>query len=105
MKVYLKTRKNFVSGIYENGKITILKGCVIDEKFSSNFSGSKKVLAARSDSAIVGKDFKLKQDVSFNSPSTAAQFVKGYSTNGWKAWKDEAGNYIEIYKEKDNGQA
>lgn len=41
----------------------------------------------------------LPEDVSFNSPSTAAVFVLGGSRNGWAEWIDDAGRTLdEVYR-------
>lgn len=40
----------------------------------------------------------LQEDVSCNSPSIAAWVVIGRRTNGWKLWKNEDGDPIDIYR-------
>ena len=41
----------------------------------------------------------VKEDVCFESPSGAAQFCVGGSSNGWSEWKDEAGQELKVYRE------
>ena len=36
----------------------------------------------------------------FSSPSTAATFVLGRSSNGWLDWKDEEGNTLDFVYRK-----
>lgn len=38
------------------------------------------------------------KDILFKSPSSAANFVTGSSTNGMLAWKDETGNSLKETK-------
>lgn len=40
----------------------------------------------------------VKEDVCFDSPSGAAQFCVGGSSNGWSQWKDEEGNELDVYR-------
>lgn len=48
----------------------------------------------------IGNYYVLKANISFKSPSGAAKFCCGGSSNGWSRWKDENGNPIEIYRKK-----
>ncbi|MCH1713949.1 DUF4357 domain-containing protein [Lactococcus petauri] len=49
--------------------------------------------------ANLDDNFVLLEDTLFNSPSSAASFVTGYSINGKDAWKDEKGRTLnEIEK-------
>ena len=43
----------------------------------------------------------VKEDVSFDAPSGAAQFCVGGSANGWNEWKDEKGRELNVYRIKD----
>ena len=42
----------------------------------------------------------VKEDVRFDSPSGAALFCVGGSSNGWTEWKDDAGREINAYRNK-----
>lgn len=44
----------------------------------------------------------VKEDVSFDTPSGAAQFCVGGSANGWKEWKDEERRELNEYRIKDS---
>lgn len=46
----------------------------------------------------------VKEDVCFDSPSGAAQFCVGGSSNGWSQWKDESGNELDVYRNKENAK-
>ena len=41
----------------------------------------------------------VKTNVHFDTPSGAAQFCVGGSSNGWSEWKDEAGQELKVYRE------
>ena len=45
-----------------------------------------------------GEELVLIKDASFDSPSGAAVFCVGGSSNGWKDWKDENNNELDIYR-------
>ena len=45
-----------------------------------------------------GDELVLIKDVSFNTPSGAAVFCVGGSSNGWKDWRDENNNELDIYR-------
>ena len=102
MKLFYKSKKrNFAAeALYENDRITVLKGSKISEKID-NFRISKVALSVRNDINIVNSQYKLLKDVDFKSLSAAAQFVSGASTNGLKVWKDKNGNSVNNIIEKD----
>lgn len=43
---------------------------------------------------------ELNEDIVCTSVSIAANYVAGRERNGWKAWKDENDNYIDVYRKK-----
>ena len=43
---------------------------------------------------------ELSEDIVCSSVSIAANYVCGHEKNGWKAWKDEEGNFIDVYRKK-----
>jgi hypothetical protein len=45
-----------------------------------------------------GDDVIVIKDAPFNTPSGAAVFCVGGSTNGWKDWRDENNNELDIYR-------
>lgn len=46
------------------------------------------------------EDDKLIEDVECSSPSTASTVVLGSSSDGWKIWKNEKGESIDVYRTK-----
>ena len=96
MKFYLRNRKKSFDAVaeYDAHKKTfiVLKGSRVSDMISNSpsFHGTKKIAKLRSEYVQNGVD--VFRDVVFKSPSTAANFVTGTSTNGCLAWKDEAGH-------------
>ncbi len=69
----------------------VLKGSIVspqdDNTISSNILEMRK-------NRKVDKDNVLQEDVFFNSPSGAAQYVIGKSSNGWNEWKTSDGKTL-----------
>lgn len=103
MKLFYKNKLGTVKATaeFDNNRITILKGSHISP-MSTKCKMSSEALNARNDSKIVSKSLEVLCDVSFNSLSTAGQFVSGYIVNGKLLWKDSNGKKVfkEIKKEK-----
>ena len=96
VKVYMISKKADynASAIYEDGKITILKGSKI-RKENKNFNRMSLLNTYRNDSKIVDNNYYLLKDITFNSPSTAAQFVGDSSRNGLLYWRDKDNNKLK----------
>lgn len=101
MKVYLKARSSeyLGEGDWDGKKLTVKKGSIIKKGECRNFKPNKQVLKAWVD-CVDEETFKLKKDVVFMSPSTAAQLITKNSTNGWKAWKTREGICLSELREK-----
>lgn len=88
LEVYIKNKQNhyFAKGIFDTTKTVVLK----DSKVSGDVKNSARgdvLKKYREDSDFVGKDFILKEDCIFDSPSAAARFVTGRSVNGYDVWR------------------
>lgn len=46
-----------------------------------------------------GDELVVSKDAFFNTPSGAAVFCVGGSSNGWRDWRDENNNELDIYRE------
>lgn len=69
----------------------VLKGSIISPEDDHTISsGIKK----RRETAQIDEKHVLQEDVLFNSPSSAAMFVIGKSSNGWEAWKTKGGKTL-----------
>lgn len=87
-------------GYYDEKGFTVLAGSVIASTESESCSWIDKRqqllanLAEQSSEGLV-----LKQDYIFASPSTAAEFCNGRSSNGWKEWKNKDGKTLDdVYR-------
>lgn len=87
MNVHIKGRNYEANGEYKDNHITVFAGSRISDKFGKYRHG-KRVLNIRENSKYV-KDNIVIKDVTFSTPSSAAQFVVGYSVNGLERWKVE----------------
>ena len=104
MKVFI-TKKSGInaSGEYneKTGSLVVKKGSILSESIahSAKFRGTESIKKSR-EGVMNGN--VLTKDVAFKSPSTAANFVTGASTNGWIAWKNAAGVSIkELFSNKE----
>lgn len=102
---YVKGTERFAdaSGYYDETtkSFTVLKGSVI----ALNVTPTFERVYARNEALTVcvelSNGYRLKEDYTFPSASTAASVVLGRSENGNKVWKDANGKkLIEVYPKK-----
>ena len=75
----------------------VLKGNVISpEEDAISPGNSKKRMECK-----VDENHILQEDVLFSSPSSAAEFVTGKSSNGWVIWKDRDGKTLRDLENKE----
>ena len=86
-------------GVYLGSSVIVKAGGVICGDFAEHIKGGKEAKTLRADRTCVSPEGVILKDCEFNSPSTAAQFVTGRSTNGYEAWKVEnkvsLGKYLQ----------
>jgi len=105
MKLYLIQKSKGVNAQAEYDVETktfkVLKGSVVslEVSHSERFRGTASIIKQRSNGVV--KNGKVTQDVEFKSPSTAANFVTGASTNGMIAWKNENGEVLKSILSKE----
>ena len=104
MKVYLKTATASYSAVGEydlnTKELVVLPGSIVSENISHTmtFTADVRIEAQRKE-FVEGRE--VKKPAKFKSPSTAANFVTGRSTNGLISWKDENGKTLKsILSEK-----
>lgn len=103
MRVYLERKKSNVKAVAEydekSGTFTVLKGSIVSDSisYSEKFRGAKSIEKNRTGTV---SNKKVTKDVVFTSPSTAANFVTGSSTNGLMAWKDHNGVPLKVLLSK-----
>ena len=85
-------------GIFSDAKhFIVLKGSIINIKATKGLV-ARKAIEYRDNREFVDETGLVINDCFFSSPSTAAQFVNGSSTNGYVAWKvgkKTLKNYLE----------
>lgn len=79
----------------ENGILTLKAGAYLAELTAD---GTSSWITTRKAMGI--KPCVLESDLVCSSVSIAANYVYGHEKNGWKAWKDKDGNFIDIYRKK-----
>ena len=105
VRVELRSRNEmyFANGIFvDSKKFIVCKGSIVNLKTDSIVS--KVVMKYRNDEEIVDANGCVLKDCEFGSPSIAAQFVTGSSTNGYVAWKVEKislKNYLACMESED----
>lgn len=96
----LHTTRNGVQafGVYDGEKFEVLEGSEIDMSRKCHFDNIEKQrqTAIKNGNIVdIGGKYKLNVSVSFTSPSSAAMFVLGGSTNGWVEWKNKNGKTLD----------
>ena len=96
----LHTTRNGVRafGVYDGEKFEVLEGSEIDMSrkcHSDNIEKQRQTAIQNGNIADIGGKYKLNVSVSFASPSSAAMFVLGGSTNGWVEWKNKDGKTLD----------
>ena len=91
IRVFIKSKSTdvYAEAVYDGETMTVLPGGKISTDFASHIHGGRKAKSYRNNDEYVGSDRTIINECVFNSPSTAAQFVTGRSTNGYEAWKVE----------------
>ena len=82
----------------------ILKGrLLLQDTVPSYKDGPKRnqVIAAMSKATKDGM-WELLRDYTINSPSTAASYCSGCSTNGWLHWLNDDGKHLTNFTEMNN---
>ncbi len=100
----LHTTRNGVLafGVYDGEHFEVLEGSEIDMNrkcHSATMEKQRQTALVNGNIVCIDGKYKLTVSVSFNSPSSAGQFVLGGSINGWVEWKDKDGKTLdELYR-------
>ena len=100
----LHTTRNGITafGVYDGENFEVLEGSEIDMNrkcHSATMEKQRQTALSNGDIVCVDGKYKLNVSVSLTSPSSAAMFVLGGSTNGWVEWKDKDGKTLdELYR-------
>lgn len=100
LDITMRTRDGlaFASAVYDGEKIIVLPGGRISETFAESIRGGANAKKYRDDPQYVDVNRNIIKECEFSSPSIAAQFVNGNSSNGYRVWKIdgmELGKYLE----------
>lgn len=99
------TRNADAKGFFNIGDqtLTVLKGSRINpiylDKVRPEIIEKRNTLIAENAEYKDGK-LVVTKDVLFKTPSGAAVFCVGGSSNGWREWKDTNNNELDIYRKK-----
>lgn len=99
---FLKGRDCDAKGFYNSNGFTVLKGSVIAKDSVPSLAWKeKREIMLQEYTEIIDGNLVLNSDKTFSSPSTAADFCKGSSNNGWIVWKDKDNNTLDsIYRKQ-----
>ena len=90
INLYLKSGECNASGIYSAGMLTVLKGSKISSVTSISCPVHIRQIRVEN-RPVIDRNHIVQRDFVFASPLSAAQFVTGYSANGYEIWKDRNG--------------
>ena len=102
IKVSIRTRsgESYANGIVKEDKFVVLSGGKISKDFAACIRGGRKARSYRGNREFVDENRNIIKDCEFASPSTAAQFVTGRSSNGYEVWKVEKNKSLGKYLEE-----
>lgn len=100
LKLVLNSRKKAIlaEALFIDGRTIVKAG----GKVSKGYKYSKIVKRYREDREYVDENGNILKDCEFSSPSTAAQFVNGNISNGFRAWKVNGLTLGEYLRENNN---
>lgn len=90
MHITLKSKSgtHYAEAEYDNGKVTIMPGSKINLTLAFE-KMPPSIRKLRENPVCVSRDGTVLKEVTFQSPTSAAQFVTGRSVNGKIAWRVE----------------
>lgn len=98
---YTKSRGCDAVGFYNSSGFTVLKGSVITKENTNSFSwAEKREKLIKEYTSLKGGNLIMDSDITFASPSTAADFCLGRSCNGWTIWKNKDDQTLDFVYRK-----
>ena len=99
---YTKGRGCEAKGSYDAKGFTVLKGSIIAKSSAPSLTWKeKRENLVKEYTFVNGDKLELESDKTFSSPSSAATFVLGRSSNGWSDWKDKDGQTLDsVYRKQ-----
>lgn len=98
-EIFITGRDYKATGLYVDGRIVVNKGSHIKYPTTNGFIPNESALSKRNDPKFV-RDGIVIEECTFDSPSTAAQFVTGGSRNGYDTWKISKGYSLGQFLEE-----
>lgn len=101
--LYLRRKIKDVGIIEATGTQTTEGFVVFAGSYISPLDGDtiSETIRERRKKVVLDADGKLIEDILFTSPSSAANFITGKSSNGLTSWRDKNGNTLKSLEEKD----
>lgn len=98
MKIYLANKSEEYKAVaeydVETNQCVVLSGSIVSSSIAQgSFRSAKSVEKLRNSEHVSGRE--VMKNIVFKSPSTAANFITGRSTNGLLAWKSEDGKKLK----------
>lgn len=99
---YAKNRGCDAVGFYNSSGFTVLKGSIITKGNTNSFTWSEKREKLIKDYTSLKDGYLIMDsDITFSSPSTAADFCLGRGCNGWIIWKDKDNHTLDsVYRKQ-----
>lgn len=99
---YTKNRGCDAVGFYNSSGFTVLKGSVITKGNTNSFTWTeKREKLIKEYTSLKSEKIIMDSDITFSSPSTAADFCLGRTCNGWIIWKDKDGQSLDsVYRKQ-----
>lgn len=99
---YAKNRGCNAMGFYNSSGFTVLKESVITKGNTNSFAwAEKREKLIKEYTSLKDGILIMDSDITFSSPSTAADFCLGRSCNGWTIWKDKDNQTLDsIYRKQ-----
>lgn len=99
---YTKNRGCNAMGFYNSSGFTVLKESVITKGNTNSFTwAEKREKLIKEYTSLKDGNLIMDSDITFSTPSTAADFCLGRSCNGWIIWKDKDNQTLDsIYRKQ-----
>ncbi|MBB3107478.1 putative GIY-YIG superfamily endonuclease [Psychrobacter luti] len=101
---YCKTHGTSAKGYYDDDGFVVLSGSLINKRTTASASSwainkRKEMLSANELIEYDSELYELIENLLCKTPSGGSDFVLGSSSNGWKIWKNQAGQTLDsIYR-------
>lgn len=95
---FLKGKNCDAKGIYHSSGFTVLKGSIVSKTMRDSYQSKEQRLKTLSELALLSESaesYTLHSDLTFSSPSGAAAFCLGRSSNGWTSWLNGEGRSLD----------